>query len=91
MKDIDRLATELVALDSGNPQPVRKALAGSATRTMSLPQARPVYLVYFTADVGEDGRVIFYEDPYRRDRRLVDALENATQVVARTSTAAGQG
>lgn len=91
VKDIDRLATELVALDSGNPQPVRKALAGSATRTMSLPQARPVYLVYFTADVGEDGRVIFYEDPYRRDRRLVDALENATQVVARTSTAAGQG
>ncbi len=34
----------------------------------------PVHLVYFTAEVDPDGRLRVYDDVYRRDGRLADAL-----------------
>jgi murein L,D-transpeptidase YcbB/YkuD len=34
-------------------------------------------LLYWTADVGADGVVHFYEDVYNRDQRLLDALNTS--------------
>lgn len=34
---------------------------------VSLPAPVPVYLTYLTAEAGEHGRVVFYDDAYRRD------------------------
>jgi murein L,D-transpeptidase YcbB/YkuD len=82
VKDVDRLARELVALDRGATGDIDRALAGSATRTVKLNQARPVYLVYFTAEVGPDGRLVAHEDPYGRDAKLIAGLERATQLAA---------
>ncbi len=82
VKDVDRLARELVALDRGATSEIDRALAGSATRTVKLNQARPVYLVYFTAEVGPDGRLVAHEDPYGRDAKLIAGLERATQLAA---------
>jgi L,D-transpeptidase YcbB len=82
VKDIDRLALQLAALDRGEDQTVRKALAGSATRTVALGAKRPVYLVYFTADASADGRVTSFEDPYNRDPRLLAALDGKTRSAA---------
>jgi murein L,D-transpeptidase YcbB/YkuD len=89
VKDIDRLAAELVKLDSGNDREVQQALAGSSTRTVRLPQTRPVYLVYFTSDVGADGNTVTHEDPYGRDKRLVTALDSATLMAAKSHRRSG--
>lgn len=86
VKDIDRLAAELTALDQGDGQAVRKALAGSATRTVPLQARRPVYLVYFTAEASPDGSLVTFEDPYGRDRRLAEALDGATRTASRPDT-----
>jgi murein L,D-transpeptidase YcbB/YkuD len=82
VKDIDKLAVELMALDRGDTGEVQRALAGSATRTVKLHQTRPVYLVYFTMDVGSDGRLVTLEDPYGRDAKLIASLERETQLAA---------
>jgi murein L,D-transpeptidase YcbB/YkuD len=87
VKDVDRLARELVALDRGGTVDIDRALAGSATRTVKLNQARPVYLVYFTAEAGPDGRLVTYEDPYGRDAKLIAGLDRATQLAARNRNA----
>jgi murein L,D-transpeptidase YcbB/YkuD len=82
VKDIDRLAVELMELDRGATAEVQRALAGSATRTVRLRQQRPVYLVYFTIDVGADGRLVTLEDPYGRDAKLIAGLERETRLAA---------
>ena len=81
VKDVDRLAAELAALDKGSDAPVKQALAGSATRTLPLQHGRPVYLVYFTADVGPDGKIVTLDDPYGRDSQLIASLD-ATPALA---------
>jgi murein L,D-transpeptidase YcbB/YkuD len=82
VKDIDRLAVELMELDRGESTEVEKALAGSATRTVKLQQRRPVYLVYFTMDVAADGRLVTLDDPYGRDAKLIAGLNRETQLAS---------
>ena len=43
--------------------------------TVHLPEEIPVHLTYFTARVGEDGRIYFNDDLYGHDQRLAEALE----------------
>ena len=83
VKDIDKLAAELLELDRGDSAEVARALAGSATRTVSLQNLRPVYLVYFTMDVGADGNLVTYEDPYGRDGKLIASLDRETRLASR--------
>ena len=49
------------------------ATQGSGQRTVNLPEKIPVYLLYWTAWVDEDGTVQFREDIYQRDQRLARA------------------
>jgi murein L,D-transpeptidase YcbB/YkuD len=44
------------------------------TRALSLVRPLPVLLLYWTAEVGDDGRVYFREDLYQRDAKLLQAL-----------------
>lgn len=83
VKDIDRLASELAILDQGNDLSLRQALAKSGTRSLQLQKKRPVYLVYFTVDIGPDGRMISLEDPYDRDASLVSSLDATTKLANR--------
>lgn len=87
VKDIDRLAAELVATDDGAEASLERAAAGSATRTVALDRKLPVYLVYFTADVGADGQVKMLEDPYGRDARVLADLNPARRMVDKAPTA----
>jgi murein L,D-transpeptidase YcbB/YkuD len=82
VKDIDRLAAELLELDRGGAGEVRQALEGSATRTVALTRERPVYLVYFTADAGPGGEIVSYEDPYGRDAKLLAGLNRPIQLAS---------
>jgi murein L,D-transpeptidase YcbB/YkuD len=51
------------------------AMEQGRTRTVTLPRPIPVFLFYTTAISGPDGTVRFAEDIYRRDARLLRALE----------------
>ena len=42
-------------------------VSGGETQTIALPKPIPVYVTYFTADVGKDGRVAILPDIYKRD------------------------
>lgn len=85
VKDIDRLAAELAALDAGDAGAgrVRTALAGNATETLPLQHERPVWLVYFTAEVSPTGQVVAYEDPYSRDATVKARLDRAEPLSVR--------
>jgi murein L,D-transpeptidase YcbB/YkuD len=39
-----------------------------------------VLLLYWTAEVGNDGRIRFYEDIYDRDRDVLEALNSPYRV-----------
>ncbi len=69
------LASWLLARE-GNPQSARldALLASGETTTIYLKTPVPVYLVYFTAFVTDDGDVALRRDVYDRDKVLVDAL-----------------
>ncbi|HSN50923.1 MAG TPA: L,D-transpeptidase family protein, partial [Woeseiaceae bacterium] len=50
------------------------------TKTVFLEQPVPVLLLYWTADVGRDGRIRFYDDIYDRDRHVLAALSSPYRV-----------
>ena len=49
-------------------------IRASETSTIYLKRPVPVYIVYFTAFVDDDGAVTFRRDIYERDRQIVEAL-----------------
>jgi murein L,D-transpeptidase YcbB/YkuD len=70
---------ELAALALDDPgwsgEKLEEAIAGGRTRTVSLARKLPVLVLYWTATVGESGLVYLLDDPYRRDRAAVAALD----------------
>ena len=81
IKDIDQLAAELMG-DGGEVEKLDAALADTDTQTLRLPRTWNVYLVYFTADVGEDGAVVSLDDPYGRDAPLLARLDGRPMQIA---------
>ena len=53
---------------------IKTASTSGKQRVVNLPRAMPVYLVYWTAWVDEDGLVNFRDDIYQRDKSMVRAL-----------------
>jgi murein L,D-transpeptidase YcbB/YkuD len=60
---------------------------GADNHRVNLPQAIPVYIVYFTTYVA-DGQLHFGNDLYKRDDQLVRALANGAQPSAKDTAAA---
>jgi murein L,D-transpeptidase YcbB/YkuD len=50
------------------------------TRSVFLSKPLPVLLLYWTAAVGEDGQVHFYDDVYERDQKILAALDSPYRV-----------
>ncbi len=46
------------------------------TRSVFLSEPMPVLLLYWTAEVGEDGQIRFYDDVYERDQAVLTALDS---------------
>lgn len=69
------LASWLLSRD-GNPQSARldAMLDSGDTTTIYLKNPVPVYLLYFTAFVADDGDVALRRDIYGRDKTLIEAL-----------------
>jgi L,D-transpeptidase YcbB len=61
----------LLELQSGlDPDTLDGLVADGSERWIPLDRPLPVYLLYFTAWVQEDGTVRFHRDVYGRDRAL---------------------
>ena len=77
VKDPVRLAAYL--LNDGSQQMEEEVLTNihlGTNQSITLPVAVPIYLVYWTAWVGQDGKVNFRRDIYGRDRQLSRVFDN---------------
>jgi murein L,D-transpeptidase YcbB/YkuD len=53
---------------------IEEAIESGRERSVGLTRSVPVYILYWTAWVGDDGHVEFHRDHYRRDAALASAL-----------------
>ncbi len=68
----------LVLADEGwTRADVDAQIESGSTRTVNLAKPLPVYVVYWTAEVDESGRVHFYDDIYGLDTEMLGALDRA--------------
>jgi murein L,D-transpeptidase YcbB/YkuD len=72
------LAAVLLAPQGGTRETVDQAIASGETQRVELRKPVPLYVVYWTVATGPDGAVLFRQDPYRWDRKLVAALAAPT-------------
>lgn len=70
----EKLANYLLSSEGWSAEEVRKALLPGKERWVTLQEAVPVYIVYFTAWVENDGQLHFRPDVYDRDKHLQDEL-----------------
>lgn len=75
------LAEHLLAPDMSREQ-IEAAIATGITERVGLAAPTPVYMVYFTVFVGEDGALRFADDPYKWDEQLAAALQGADSAAA---------
>lgn len=73
-------AEQLAALllddpDQWNVSAVNATIADKQTSRVSLREPMPVYLVYWTVQVADDGEVEFKRDPYGRDTLMLEILD----------------
>jgi murein L,D-transpeptidase YcbB/YkuD len=64
----------LLGRDGWTQERFKQVLDSGETRTEFLSEPLPVLLLYWTAEVDEDGTVHFYQDIYDRDQPVADAL-----------------
>jgi murein L,D-transpeptidase YcbB/YkuD len=81
-------ARELAALvlagqPSGRPEVLERAIAEGVTRVVPVARILPVYLLYWTAFVDDEGRLQLRDDPYDRDGRVAAALARSPVAQAR--------
>jgi murein L,D-transpeptidase YcbB/YkuD len=58
----------------GDDDTIVKSLNSGATRRFHLRKPLPIVLIYGTVSVDREGSVVFREDIYERDGKLLDAL-----------------
>jgi len=64
----------LAGQPAGRPEALDRALASSTTGVVSVVRPLPVYLLYWTALVDDEGRLQLRDDPYDRDARVAVGL-----------------
>lgn len=71
------LAEDLLAPQGWTRADIDRVIDAGATRRIALQQTLPLFVIYRTVGLDEDGRAIFRPDPYRWDARLLAALAEA--------------
>ncbi len=67
-------AEVLLGPDGWDAERVQAERMRRETKSVFLSKPMPVLLLYWTAEVGADGQIRFYEDVYERDQAVLDAL-----------------
>jgi murein L,D-transpeptidase YcbB/YkuD len=71
----EKLAEILLGWDKDwSPGTISRKLATGRNQGINLDRKIPIYLSYFTAGMGDDGKIEIYEDVYGRDAALSRAL-----------------
>jgi murein L,D-transpeptidase YcbB/YkuD len=78
-------AEVLLGPDGWDAERVQAERMRRETRSVFLSKPMPVLLLYWTAEVGADGQIRFYEDVYERDQNILDALNSPYRVDLPTS------
>jgi len=75
-KDVVTLATQLLGDDNGEwtPDRIQKTLESKKTVQANFVKPLPVYIVYFSAAANTDGSIVNYDDMYKRDGKVIEAL-----------------
>jgi murein L,D-transpeptidase YcbB/YkuD len=68
-------AEQLLGPDGWDAERIEAERQTREIRTVFLSKPIPVLLLYWTAEVDDDGHVNFYEDVYERDQAILDALD----------------
>jgi len=81
-------ARELAALvlagqPAGRPEALTRAMAPGPPSVVTVARPLPVYLLYWTAFVDDEGRLQLVDDPYDRDARVATGLARASAGVPR--------
>jgi murein L,D-transpeptidase YcbB/YkuD len=76
-------ARELAALvllgqPAGRPEALARAMAPGPPSVVTVAHPLPVYLLYWTAFVDDEGRLKLVDDPYDRDARVAAGLARAS-------------
>jgi murein L,D-transpeptidase YcbB/YkuD len=72
VEDIRELVAWLLRPAGWDRSKIDQTIAGGSMREVPLAAAVPIYMIYLTAWVGEDGTVNFRDDVYARDGRLTE-------------------
>jgi len=78
-------AEQLLGPDGWDAERVQAERMRRETRSVVLSKPMPVLLLYWTAEVGADGQIRFYEDVYERDQAILDALNAEFRISLPTS------
>ena len=69
------LAEELLGADGWNRERIQSVLNSGEITTVFLSEPIPVFLLYWTAEIRDDGRVYFFNDVYGRDEAVAQAMD----------------
>ena len=78
-------AEVLLGPDGWDAERVQAERMRRETRSVFLSKPMPVLLLYWTAEIGSDGQIHFYDDVYERDQNILDALNSEFRVDLPTS------
>lgn len=75
-KDVLDLATILLGDDGGEwtPDKIAEVLASKKSKQANFVKPLPVYIVYFSVAATTDGSIVNYDDMYKRDGKVIEAL-----------------
>ncbi len=80
VKNPFELAEVLLGSEGWDQEKIKATLDSRETKAVYLPEALPVLLLYWTAEIGPGGDVHFYTDVYERDARIAKALAEPSKV-----------
>jgi murein L,D-transpeptidase YcbB/YkuD len=88
-KDVLDLATMLLGDDNGEwtPEKIKETLASKKSKQANFVKPLPVYIVYFSAAANNDGSIVNYDDMYKRDGKVIQALLDSKGEVPGKKTA----
>ena len=78
-------AEVLLGPDGWDAERVQAERMRRETKSVFLSEPMPVLLLYWTAEIGSDGQIHFYDDVYERDQNILDALNSEFRVDLPTS------
>ena len=67
--------------DKWNQESFKELLATGKLKNVNLPNKVPVLLLYFTAQIDENGKIVFYKDIYKRDEKITEGLKKPFKLV----------